>query len=144
MKLLDRFKKLRAGQRALIIIAILIVSIGGWITYDNIRPRPLGEEMVYLGKIDSGGGIFYRDYAPYSVYYYGTDIAPEQLIEQFKDTSLQHPIEDNGQYTDVWLESISGETFSLTYKKDNSFKTEKKYIVSILDEDYMTARQHLK
>jgi len=46
MKLLDRFNKLRLGQKTMIIIAILIVGISSWITYDNVRPRPLGDEMA--------------------------------------------------------------------------------------------------
>lgn len=119
-------------------IAILLV----WSAI-NLTPRPLGDRLEYLGKEDGGGGLFFMDYAPYSVYYYGTDVTPEQLVNQFKDASLKHPIEDNGQYIDVWLES-NGETFSFTYKKDSNFKTTKKYILSILDEYYPKAKQHLK
>lgn len=125
-----------------IILVIILVGLLWW-SVANLTPRPLGDRLDYLGKEDSGGGLFYMDYTPYSVYYYGTDVTPEQLVNQFKDTSLKHPIEDNGQYIDVWLES-HGETFSFTYKKEGNFKTTKKYILSILDEDYPKAKQYLK
>jgi len=93
--------------------------------------------MEYLGKEDYGN-IFGFDEAPYSVYYYGTDMEPKEIVKYLKDTTLKHPIEDKGQYTDVWL-TYKGKTVSITYVQEapaNIRKTNKKYLVSVLDKDY--------
>ena len=58
-----------------LLFAILLLAVGAisWLTYDTIRPHPLGDQMQYLGK-ENHGNILGFDSKPYSVYYYGTDM----------------------------------------------------------------------
>jgi hypothetical protein len=121
MKSLDRFKKLRLGQKTMIILAILIIGIGGWITYDNVRPRPLGDEMVYLGKEDYGN-IFGFDSLPASTYYYETDMDESAMGSYFNTPVLQLP---GLAYKNVSFTSSDGD-FSFSYESNTGFNREKK------------------
>src|SRR5687768_7668991 len=114
MKLLASFKKLRKLHKALIIFAVLIIGIGGWIAYDN-RPRPLGDEMVYLGKEDYGN-IFGFDSAPGSVYYYATDMDEEGMKDYF--TATYSPLEGL-EFKNVRFSSPDGD-FKFIYDDDNA------------------------
>ena len=129
-------KKHLISTLALGTIAILV----GWYMLTNPTAYPLGDKMVYLGKKDYGN-ILGFDYYPYSVYYYGTDMDEEELAGYFK-SSLEHPIEDKGAYTDVYL-TRDGVDFFLTYKTSSGFKTSKKHTVSITDEQYVLAKRFL-
>jgi hypothetical protein len=102
-------------------------------------PHPLGEKMEYLGKEDYGN-VFGFDYHPYSVYYYGTDIEPEDMAGYF-GAELEWPIENKLTYIDVNL-TKNGRGFYLTYKTSDTFKTSKKYVVSIKDEYYSIAKKY--
>lgn len=139
MKLFDRFKKLRLGQKTMIILAILVVSIGGWITYDNVRPRPLGSEMVYLGKEDYGN-IFGFDSYPYSVYYYETDMDETAMKDYF--TAKYSPLEGLA-YKNARFDTAEG-VFAFTYDNKTIYTNKKKYVVSIVDEQYSIAIKYLK
>lgn len=124
-------------HKTLPIVFVLVVALCCWWAYANFMPHPLGGRMEYLGKEDLGN-ILGFDEAPYSVYYYGTDMEPKEIVKYFKDTTLKHPIEDKGQYTDVWL-TYKGKTASITYVQGapaNIKKTNKKYLISVLDKDY--------
>lgn len=145
MKLLDRFKKLRLGQKTMIIIAILIVGVGGWITYDNVRPRPLGDKMVYLGKEDYRN-IFGFDYLPASIYYYGTDLNIEDIPLYFKKSILlQKPFSENGKAT-INLQTPSGETIYIYHYASSDlslFNTKKTYVIEIPSFKYQIALDSL-
>jgi hypothetical protein len=141
MKLFASFKKLRKLHKVLIVITVLIIGIGGWIAYDN-RPRPLGDEMVYLGKIDSGGGLFFRDHAPSSTFYYDTDINPQDMAAYF-GASLKYPVQGSGDYTDVSLAGDDG-NFIITYHDSSQFQNKKKYTATISADNYEIALKYLK
>jgi hypothetical protein len=141
MKLSTRFKKLQTFHKVLIVLALVIVGVGGWVAFDN-RLRPLGHEMMYLGKEDYGGGLFYMDYAPTSIFYYETDITPPDLPSYFKAT-LKHPIEDSGDYIDVSLTGSRGD-FIVSYRKSSPlFQHKKKYLTTLTQESYQIATRYL-
>ncbi len=125
----------------MIIIVVLIVAIAGWATYDNVRPRPLGNEMVYLGKEDYGN-IFGFDSYPASVYYYETDMDEDTIKEYFNATALELP---GLAYKNATFSSSDGE-FSFSYESDTDFNSEKKkkYIVTIGNKQYEIARKYLR
>lgn len=139
MKVFSKIKKLRPLTKALIAISILVIGIGGWVTYDNARPRPLGNEMVYLGKKDYGN-IFGFDSKPYSVYYYGTDMDKDSFANYFsaKYTPLSNLDYKNARFTD------GQETFKFIYVNDAPFHTTKAHIVSIVSDQYEIAKKYLR
>jgi hypothetical protein len=138
MKLFDRFKKLRTIHKVLIIIAVLIVGIGGWIAYDN-RPRPLGDGMVYLGR-DGISGLSYGDHGPYATYYYETDMDEVAMKDYFTANS---PDSEGLAFKNAYFSSHEGD-FMFFYENDTVYAKKKKYIVSIGDEQYEIARKYLK
>jgi hypothetical protein len=139
MKLLDRLKRLRPLQKILIIIVILAVGIVSWNVYDTVRPRPLGEGMVYLGKEDYGN-IFGFDSLPYSVYYYGTDMDEAAMSEYF--TANYSPLEGLA-YRNARFTATEG-VFAFTYDNRATYATKKKYVVSIVNEQYEIAKKYIK
>jgi hypothetical protein len=121
----------------------IIIGIGFvlfcWWAVVNFMPHPLGGKMEYLGKEDYGNMLGF-DYRPYSVYYYATDMQPEEMAGYF-GAKLERPIVDKLTYIDVDLVR-NGESFTLTYESSDTFKTSKQYIVSMTDEYYGIANKY--
>lgn len=139
MRLFDRFKKLRTFQKILIIAVIIIAGVIGWNVYDAVRPRPLGQEMVYLGKKDYGN-IFGFDSYPYSVYYFGTDLDETAMKDYF--TATYSPLKGLA-YKNARFTAPEG-VFAFTYDNHAPYVTKKKYVVSIANEQYDLAIKYIK
>lgn len=128
-----------------IILAISILLLVWW-AFVNLTPKPLGDKMEYLGKVDSGGGLFFRDYAPSSTYYYGTDMEPTELTGYFREATYA-PI-DNFARKHAFF-TTTEKDFMFIYldgyaKQSIPYTSNKKYIVSIQDSEYPIAKKHLK
>ena len=95
--------------------------------------------MEYLGKEDYGN-ILGFDSRPYSVYYYGTDMEPEEMKDYF---TAQYSPQENLAYKNASF-TTDGKDFMFTYEFQSSFTTHKKYIVSIPDSQYNIAKNYLK
>lgn len=101
--------------------------------------------MEYLGKEDYGS-ILGFDYQPYSEYYYGTDMSIGELEKYFKGAT----VDDSSQQTSgatVIMFTRNQKKFDIYYywsKKETSFTTGKKAVISMVDEDYKLAKEALK
>lgn len=126
-----------------IIGAILVISTA-WSAISAL-PKPLGDQLEYLGKEDYGN-IFGFDSKPASIYYYDTELNVDQTVSYFKKADLlQTPFLENGKTT-INIETPSGETIYIYHypaKESNNFKTTKQYIVEIPSFKYQAALDSL-
>ena len=99
--------------------------------------------MEYLGKKDYGN-ILGFDSQPYSEYYYGTDITPQEMSKYFKGCKLKEIGQLSDEYASVWL-TCNKETVLITYYRapKAGLKTSKKYFIGILDEHYAALKKNL-
>jgi hypothetical protein len=77
---------LTLGTKIGIIAAIVLFLITALVTFNMVKPYPLGDDgrVVYLGKEDGGIYIPGISWAYNSdEYYYGTDMSPEELARYF-------------------------------------------------------------
>lgn len=116
----------------------LIVIIISFFVFDSIRSRPLGEKVEYVGK-QSFGSIFPPSSSlPYDVYYYDTNMSPEEIIAYFKKAQLTSAIKDGGTVKSFTLKMANDETIDLIVHNKSSEDTEailkntdKKYIFTV-------------
>ena len=136
----DKFLSIKPSRKKKIwlgvIAGFLVVALGWWV-WAEFTPRPLGDKLEYLGK-ENYGNIFGFDYFPSSVYYYGTDMASEELANYFPKAMYEsQSSRDFAQFM------TSDGPFIFLYKKDSSFTTDKKYIISLSDSQYQHAKNSL-
>lgn len=136
----SKFTSFAKKHTILTTLSSIAVALVGWWIIANFITYPLGDKMEYLGKKDFGNVLGFDTY-PYSVYYYGTDMDEEELVGYF-ESNLEHPIEDKGAYTDIYL-TKDGVGFYLAYEASSEFKTSKRHVVSISDEQYTIAKRFL-
>jgi hypothetical protein len=122
MKLFSRLQTLKPITKIILIALVLVVGVGGWMTYDNVRPRPLGSQMEYLGKEDYGN-ILGFDSKPGSVYYYATDINKEELRNYFNAT---YENLDGLAFPHANFTNATGKSFLFIYEDMSPFKSTKK------------------
>jgi hypothetical protein len=138
-------------QKLLLGIAGIFVVLAGWWGYVNFMPHPLGDRLEYLGKENLGGGLFFRDYAPYSVYYYGTDMSVEEVVRYFKGARLAHPLEQGMGYTEIWLKNDSHSKAAKIFYYETAELTQaniknssgKRHVIKTHEENYELLRQSL-
>ncbi len=151
----ERFARLTTKKIISITIGLpIIVAVGLW-AFLSFTPKSLGDKLEYLGKEDLGGGLFFSDSKPYSVYYYGTDMSKEELEKYFshgKHRSISNSSGGGARYSfqDLYFSSKEGEfTISLYNNKDDITenasitKTNKRYVISILNSDYEAVKAAL-
>jgi hypothetical protein len=124
----------------LAVVAGLVVVGFSWWAWDQFVPRPLGDRLEYLGKRDYGN-IFGFDSRPSSIYYYGTDMSPEELASYF-DKAKYTP-QGNFAFKHAQFTSPGNKTFTFVYEKDSSFVTDKKYTISLPGSQYKYAKGSL-
>jgi hypothetical protein len=148
-------RKISKKQKILMAIAGVVIILVGWWSYLNFMPHPLGDKLEYLGKKDFGGGLFFYDHRPYTVYYYGTDMTADEVVAYFKGATLNNP-------TDLKANNAFELTFSLRspdtdnpiyieyyfdgkeYSQTHNLKTApKQHLITISEEDYDSARKSL-
>ena len=133
-----------------ILLGIILVGLLWWSAV-NLTPRPLGTKMEYLGKKDYGGGLFYSDYKPYSVYYYGTNAHENEIVDLFNksaDENTSEVIGDGYSGATITFGLGESESFHITYyegtKAFNGDARGYSNIISVMDEDYPKAKKYLK
>ncbi len=144
-------RKITKKQTVMIAIAGVIVVLASWWAYVSFMPHPLGDKLEYLGKEDFGGGLFFQDYRPYSEYYYGTDMTPEEVISYFKKSSVVKAPSPAVGEAYFGIRAPTGETIYVTlYDKEivqtkypDLHKTNKKYILELPSSKYEAAKASL-
>ena len=133
-----------------IVLLVIAASIIGIVTYNKKRTFPIGDntQVVYLGKKTTGSNFIFSDQRELTLYYYGTDMTPEELagyfdstitnrtgVGGFSDYSLAH---SNGARSSIWFyaDKTNGYASPLSSARDTS----KKYFFSILSQDYETLK----
>jgi hypothetical protein len=133
------------------IIGLVVIALGGWWAYVNFAPHPLGDKLEYLGKENLGGGLFFYDYKPYSVYYYGTDMNVDEVEKYFKNANITSPAMDRSEYIDITLKNQrTSKLIHMSYYEDaekirtsNLTNSDRKHIIKINSEDYNAAKDSL-
>lgn len=124
---------------------VVVVTLVVWWAFVNFAPKPLGNDLEYLGKENLGGGLLFSDHRPYSVYYYGTDMEPTELARSFHGANYA-PLE-NFAIKHARFTTPTGD-FMFTYlddhdKKSISYRSTKAHIVSLSDSDYTVAKSYI-
>jgi hypothetical protein len=67
------------------VLAIVVILIAGWMVFDAARSYPIGDNKIveYLGRKSVGSWMPLSSMTPTDVYYYGTDLNPEELADYF-------------------------------------------------------------
>lgn len=145
MSFTNKFLIVIQKHKVITAIICIIFSIVSWFIISSTLPHPLGDDMDYLGKRDFGALLLGAD-KPYSVYYYGTDIAPDDITGYFSGIVLDLPIKNKGSYANVWLSS-NGKSLTVTYHKFSPGgikSTNKKYLIAITNSDYDQLKKLVK
>lgn len=114
-------------------------------------PHPLGDKLEYIGKEDLGGGLLFRDAASYSLYYYGTDMTPEQIAEYFKNGNVLEKSNTTDYGSSLRIKAPNGETIDIDITPANILqqndpkapRSDKKYILQIPSFKYDAAKSSL-
>lgn len=139
-KLSSEFVRTVKRHKILSVVGALVIIFLGWWAVISLAPHPLGDKLEYLGKKDYGCWIGFCDSRPASTYYYGTDMSPEEMKNIF--SARYSPLE-NVAFKNARFTTADGE-FMLTYEPSGSFSTSKKYVVSIVNSQYVIAKKYLK
>lgn len=108
---------LLGGLAGILLILAAIIFYAQW---QASVPKPLGDKLEYIGKVDYGC-IGFCDSPPGSTYYYATDMKVEQLIGYFKGAEATNPSQiDNWQDRGdaPWFDFVNKQTkspFTLIY-----------------------------
>ncbi len=148
-------RKISKKQMAWLGIAALIVALAGWWTYTNLMPKPLGNELEYLGK-KGYGCVLVCDSNPTNIYYYGTSLTPNEVAAYFKSAKIENgerlnSHEDASIPITFSLKSPKNNIFYITYHTDSTIaaeergtpKTHQPHVIEILDSQYQAAKDSL-
>ncbi len=146
-----RNRKISIKQKIIVGITAFIVLIASWWGFMFFMLHPLGDKLEYIGKEDLGGGLFFRDAAAYSVYYYGTNMTPEQVAEYFKNGNVLEKSNTTDYGSSLRIKAPNGETIGIDVTPTNILrqnnpkapKSDKKYILQIPSFKYNAARSSL-
>lgn len=125
-----------------ILLLVTTASIIGIITYNKKRTFPIGDntQVVYLGKKTTGSNFIFSDQRELTSYYYGTDMAPEELAEYFhaelERVASQPSLKLKDQTYSIELVFYEEENDSHKYPTDFARNTTKKYLFSTLSQNY--------
>jgi hypothetical protein len=125
----------------LLITGIVVVLVGLW-SWNQIAPRPLGNDLTYIGKKDFGGWFM----KPYSRYYYETSMRQEELKSYFSQASYKSSdnilsaLELRGE--DMRFTSASG-NFIVSYYDHPDMTLKAVGLSSSTSSDYDIARKSL-
>jgi hypothetical protein len=144
-------KTLSKKQKAIIGITAFIVLVISWWAFVSFAPHPLGDKLEYIGKEDLGGGLLFRDTTSYSLYYYGTDMTPEQVAEYFKNGSILEKSNTTDYGSSLRIKAPNGETIDIDITPANVLqqnnpkapRSDKKYILQIPSFKYDAAKSSL-
>jgi hypothetical protein len=133
------------------VLTIVIVLLVGWMTLDALRAYPLGHKLDYVGKVGVGSWMPLSSTPPYDVYYYGTDLNPEELADYFSGAkeinSLPANFESDGAFR---ITDHTGHGIRIAFYSKSSnllsqnIHTTKKYIISVASFEYETVKNLIK
>jgi hypothetical protein len=137
------------------IVLIILIPIL-WFAYTTFSPKPLGDKLEYIGKRDYGCIIF-CDSKPGSVYYYATDMNPDEMTKYFSKATpvnIDRVREWRNERESFWLDlknNQSKEPFNLIYyfdtvNKISSLKLQssnKPYVIKINSSQYNAIRDSI-
>jgi hypothetical protein len=136
-------------------VAVLVISIPTIIYFAeknaSEKTYSLGSQLEYVGK-ESYGCWLICDSNPSSIYYYATDMNVDQVIQYFRNTSIeQQPRTLDGE-TDFILTTKSGEDISIYYYSDKAKITKdmalkasnRSHIISIPSFHYSIAQKTIQ
>ncbi len=138
-------KKMSAANKrfysVLVIIGALLV---GWWAWGQFSPKPLGNGLEYVGREDYGCWLI-CDSAPASVFYYATDMTPEEVVRYFEKADVELPSESEGVNVRIWLKKDNS-SFLVRYYNDDKirkFTSKDRKMISVRSQDYETAKASL-
>lgn len=143
----SRFKRFLNHPLAIpasLLLVFCIYMILGWYT-----PRPLTKDFTYVGREYNSGCIavpFFRSFgcfsSEYEMYYYATDVAPEEFASRFEGWKTKS-IDNSGLHTNsmsyVYVEKRNGQDIgytSVNYLK-NQDKTRKDNLLLPIHKKYL-------
>jgi hypothetical protein len=144
-KLVDR--KLGKKKIVLIVAAVLALLVAGWMVFSAVRTYPLGEDgrVVYLGKEGRGDIGPLSSSAPYDVYFYGTDMTPEELAN-YLGAEIERATGVSSDSPSYEFRMKSGKSVPIQFYREKSSTyisppewakaTSKRYFFYILDSYY--------
>lgn len=113
---------LGGGVVGIVLIAIATIFYFQW---QAEAPKPLGDQLEYIGKVDYGC-IGFCDSLPGSTYYYTTEMELEGVIKYFNKARLYQPSAQEGTSIRVWLiNEQQNKSFILNY--DTNIASVKKH-----------------
>ena len=134
-----------ANKRFYVALGIIGAILIGWWAWEQFSPKPLGDRLEYVGREDYGCWII-CDSAPASVYYYATDMTPEEVVAYFKGANMELPLESEGDNVRIWLKK-NNDSFLVRYynndKKIKKYASENKKVISLRSQDYSFASKSL-
>lgn len=136
--------KLKQKIPLMIMIGVVVGSIF-FILFPSLQSHPLGEKVQYVG-VESFGRAPLTDSSRYDLYYYGTNLSPEELALYFHAT-LSQPSGDLDEYS---LSLPSGEKVTVKFQDKNNSSAPNfakdistKYLFYIHDQDYNNLKKSL-
>jgi hypothetical protein len=143
-------KQLSKKKKIIFGIIGIVAILGAWWAYNAFGPKPLGDKLEYIGKIDYGCIIF-CDVGPGSVYYYATDMSVGEVEKYFKRANIESPAMQRLEYIDITLQNQrTAKPIYLSYYESREGvhasdlkKSNKKHILEINSENYSLAKDSL-
>jgi len=144
-------QRTHSDKRFYNVLQVIVVLLSAWAIWLQIMPHPLGDKLEYVGKEDYGSWLPLSSTRPASIYYYATDMTPEEVEAYFRKAKPHHPIDHSQWATRIWLKH--GEDFLLIKyytpedirQHDNIPKlNDSRSVVGIASEQYDVARRALK
>jgi hypothetical protein len=140
-------------SKGLIISAVIgiVILVAGWLVYSAIRTYPLGDNkaIVYIDKHSGGNFPILSSSAPYTDYYYATDMRPEEVV-RYLNLSIKKQVyattegglyeASTAQNVDIQINISRKDDVNKSWVKHAS----QKYIVAIADHDYIAILQSMK
>lgn len=141
-------------QLALRIVGCALVLLIGWFLYDEHMAQPLGNDgrIVYIGKTRADLYIPFISWSHNSdVFYYGTDMTPEEMTAYFTKATRTDKIYNDERVSAFTLRLSDGSTLDIDLYKDKQHNTiperyqstPKKYIFEISAPNYRALEKSL-
>ncbi len=134
-----------ANKRFYLVLGVIATLLIGWWAWGQFSPRPLGDRLEYVGREDYGCWII-CDSAPASVFYYATDMTPEEVVAYFEKAVVELPSESEGVNLRIWLKKDDSSFLVRYYNDDDKiskFTSRSRKIISVRSQDYETAKASL-